>query len=143
MSEDDQTLPAYSLPFLKGAIRELSSCGPLSEITPDWAWGGSTGKGVRVAVVDTGIEHDHRRCCRFVGVVIEWDEKAEDNLRYETDDPPHDVAGMALPALASSTACAGSRALRRACVGTNMSGRRTSLQPEWIGRWKMGWMWST
>jgi len=49
-------IPCRSLP---GAIRELSSCGPLSEITPDWAWGGSTGKGVRVAVVDTGIEHDH------------------------------------------------------------------------------------
>ena len=25
----------------------------------EWAWGGSTGRGVRVCVVDSGIEHDH------------------------------------------------------------------------------------
>ncbi|MDH6578733.1 S8 family serine peptidase [Kitasatospora sp. MAP5-34] len=29
------------------------------EITPDWAWGGSTGRGVRVCVVDSGVERDH------------------------------------------------------------------------------------
>jgi len=28
-------------------------------ITPSWAWGGATGKGIRVAVVDSGIEADH------------------------------------------------------------------------------------
>ena len=28
-------------------------------ITPAWAWGGSTGKGIRVAVIDSGIEADH------------------------------------------------------------------------------------
>jgi len=126
MSEDDQILPAYSLPFLPGAIRELSSCGPLSEITPDWAWGGSTGKGVRVAVVDTGIEHDHPAVGGQVrgGVVIEWDALAEDNLRYEPDDPPRDVAGH-------GTACAGiihslapeAELYSVRVLGTNMSGR--------------------
>jgi len=126
MSEDEKTLPAYSLPFLPGAIRELNSCGPLSEITPDWAWGGSTGKGVRVAVVDTGIEHDHPAVAGQVrgGVVIEWDEKAEDNLRIETDDPPQDVAGH-------GTACAGiihslapeAELYSVRVLGTNMSGR--------------------
>lgn len=29
------------------------------EVTRDWAWGGSTGRGVRVCVVDSGIEGDH------------------------------------------------------------------------------------
>ena len=25
----------------------------------DWAWGGATGAGVRVAIVDSGVERDH------------------------------------------------------------------------------------
>ncbi|MFF7633036.1 S8 family serine peptidase [Kitasatospora sp. NPDC008050] len=29
------------------------------EGTPQWAWGGSTGRGVRVCVVDSGVERDH------------------------------------------------------------------------------------
>ncbi|MER7266857.1 S8 family serine peptidase [Micromonospora carbonacea] len=28
-------------------------------VTPQWAWGGSTGAGVRVCIVDSGIEADH------------------------------------------------------------------------------------
>nr|WP_079178214.1 S8 family serine peptidase [Streptomyces mangrovisoli] len=28
-------------------------------VTPEWAWGGSTGRGVRVCVVDSGVEHGH------------------------------------------------------------------------------------
>lgn len=28
-------------------------------ITPDWAWGGADGRGVRVCVVDSGVETDH------------------------------------------------------------------------------------
>lgn len=28
-------------------------------LTPDWAWGGATGRGVRVCVVDSGVEPDH------------------------------------------------------------------------------------
>ncbi|AUG78986.1 serine protease [Kitasatospora sp. MMS16-BH015] len=30
-----------------------------SPVTPDWAWGGATGRGVRVCVVDSGVERDH------------------------------------------------------------------------------------
>lgn len=28
-------------------------------LSPQWAWGGSTGRGIRVCVVDSGIERDH------------------------------------------------------------------------------------
>ncbi len=28
-------------------------------VTPDWAWGNATGRGVRVCVVDSGVEPDH------------------------------------------------------------------------------------
>ncbi len=31
----------------------------MDDLSPAWAWGGSTGKGARVAVVDSGIEADH------------------------------------------------------------------------------------
>ncbi len=29
------------------------------EVTPEWAWGGATGRGVRVCVVDSGVDADH------------------------------------------------------------------------------------
>ena len=31
----------------------------IDRVTPEWAWGGSTGAGVRVCVVDSGVERDH------------------------------------------------------------------------------------
>lgn len=31
----------------------------LDEVTPEWAWGGSRGAGIRVCVVDSGVEADH------------------------------------------------------------------------------------
>jgi hypothetical protein len=36
-------------------------------VTPDWAWGGATGKAVRVCVVDSGVEPDHPRIGRVDG----------------------------------------------------------------------------
>jgi subtilisin family serine protease len=95
-------LPAYSQQFLPAAIRELSSVGPIATITPDWAWGGSTGRGVRVAVVDSGVEHDHPALGGMVvgGVAVEYDESAEYNYRVDPDDPPSDLSGH-------GTACAG------------------------------------
>jgi subtilisin len=94
--------PAWSEQFTEQAIRQLSVNGPIAALTPEWAWGGSTGKGVRVAVVDSGIEHDHpalENCVRG-GVVVEYDEEAENNIRIETEDLPCDFAGH-------GTACAG------------------------------------
>ena len=102
MSPEDEILPAYSQPFLQGAIRNLTSSGPLSRITPEWAWGDSTGRGVKVAVVDTGIEYDHPAVGDQVrgGVNIEWDDSVKDKLRYEKVEHPADLAGH-------GTACAG------------------------------------
>ncbi|WP_279581261.1 S8 family serine peptidase [Fodinicola feengrottensis] len=31
----------------------------IDRVTPDWAWGGSRGAGIRVCVIDSGIEGDH------------------------------------------------------------------------------------
>jgi len=100
MSED--AIPAYSQQFLPESILELASSGPIAEITPEWAWGGSTGEGVRVAVVDSGIECDHPAVGGMVrdGVIVEYDETAEDCVRFDHDDHPEDLAGH-------GTACAG------------------------------------
>lgn len=94
--------PAWSQQFAAAAIRELTTSGPLADLTPEWAWGGSTGQGARVAVVDGGVEHDHPALGESVrgGVVVEYDEQAENGVRIEPDDPPGDLSGH-------GTACAG------------------------------------
>ena len=67
-----------------------------------WAWGGSTGKGVRVAVVDSGIEYDHPALDNSVrgGVVVEYDGRTKTRVRYDPEDQPRDMFGH-------GTACAG------------------------------------
>jgi len=87
---------------LPDAIHRLRPGAPLAHITPDIAWGGSTGRGVRVAVVDTGIEADHPAFTNNVsgGVIIELDDQVEDSFVAIPDNPPRAVAGH-------GTACAG------------------------------------
>jgi subtilisin len=87
--------PAWSEQFTAETIREMVVAGPLAGITPQWAWGGSTGAGVRVAIVDTGIEHDHPALDDAVkgGVVIELDEEEASGYRADVDEQPRDMAG--------------------------------------------------
>jgi len=67
--------PAWSSQFAADALRELRAVGPIGEITRAWAWGSSKGKGVRVAVIDSGIEADHPAVggCVRGGVIVEYD----------------------------------------------------------------------
>ena len=51
-------LPAWSEPFA-GARRELRRSLRLKGVTREWAWGGATGAGVRVGIIDSGLENDH------------------------------------------------------------------------------------
>jgi subtilisin family serine protease len=94
--------PAWSEPFTAKALQQLFFSGPITDLTPEWAWGGSTGKGVRVAVVDSGVEHDHPALENSVkgGVIVQLDEKEESGVRYLQDEHSEDVAGH-------GTACAG------------------------------------
>lgn len=94
--------PAWSEQFTAETIQQLMSTGPIGALNPDWAFGGSTGKGIRVAVVDSGVEHDHPALGDSVqgGIRVEYDPDAENWIRYETDDPPNDLSGH-------GTACAG------------------------------------
>ncbi len=99
---DQSLLPAYSQQFTPDAIRQLVVSGPIAGLTPEWAWGGSTGRGVRVAVIDSGIEYDHEAVGGQVrgGVIVEFDETAEDYVRIDPDDLSQDASGH-------GTACAG------------------------------------
>ena len=99
---DSPVRPAWSQQFTPAAIRELIARGPIADLTPEWAWGGSTGRGVRVAVVDGGVEHDHPALGDSVrgGVVIEFDPNSESKILYEPDEKPQDLFGH-------GTACAG------------------------------------
>jgi len=94
--------PAWSEQFSAEAIHQLAASGPIADLTPEWAYGGSTGLGVRVAVVDSGVEHDHPALGNSVrgGINVEYDADAKNYVRYEADDPPDDLSGH-------GTACAG------------------------------------
>ena len=118
--------PAWSQQFAPEAIKELMANGPLASLTPEWAWGGSTGKGIKVAVVDSGVEYDHPALENSVrsGVKVEYDERAENNYRIKPDDKPSDMSGH-------GTACAGiihsiapeAEIYSVRVLGRNMSGR--------------------
>src|SRR5919201_7034977 len=56
--EEEEELPAWSLPA--DAVGRITI--PVewpARVDRDWAWGGSTGKGVRVCILDSGIEAGH------------------------------------------------------------------------------------
>jgi subtilisin family serine protease len=67
-------------------------------VTRDWAWGGSTGRGVRVCIVDSGVESDHARVGPVDGAQVAEVDEAGD-VSIVTDDAG-DVSGH-------GTACAG------------------------------------
>lgn len=99
---DEIIRPAWSHQFAPDAIQALEALGPLENLNREWAWGGSTGKGVRVAIVDSGVEFDHPALegCVRGGVVMEYDEDVEDNIRIVEEPEPIDLVGH-------GTACAG------------------------------------
>src|SRR5262245_57317762 len=91
--------PAWSEQFALDALQMLSPIEPIEAITRDWAWEGSTGAGVKVAVIDSGIEVTHpalgdRGVQGFVAI-----SEGPDGLVYDTE--PHDDA------FGHGTACAG------------------------------------
>jgi subtilisin len=95
--------PAWSEQFEPGRLRKIAPLGLAAPITKKWAWGGATGAGVRVAVIDSGIEADHP-AVRGVsgGVVLEYDPEspdADENGIVATHGPHEDLYGH-------GTACA-------------------------------------
>jgi len=89
--------PAWSLPPGEAKSIELPFEWP-TEVTREWAWGGSTGKGVRVCILDSGVESGHPlvgEVQRSVAVSIGPDDEV-----VVADDTEGDLCGH-------GTACAG------------------------------------
>jgi subtilisin len=96
MAEPD--LPAWSEPFAPDARRRLMRDAGLRRIDREWAWGEATGAGVKVAVIDSGVEGTHpavgERLVESVAVQI-------------VDDEAPVVADEAVDLYGHGTACAG------------------------------------
>jgi len=52
------SLPEWSAAFEGGALSTVRGL-PLPTPTREWAWGGSTGAGVKVAIIDSGVDATH------------------------------------------------------------------------------------
>src|SRR5947207_5625801 len=94
--QTEEELPAWSLPAAAGEAIHMPSNWP-ERVTRDWAMGGATGAGVRVCVLDSGVELDHPlvgTVQRSVAVTKEGDEITV------ADDDGGDLCGH-------GTACAG------------------------------------
>jgi subtilisin family serine protease len=103
--EEDEDLPAWSLPASASDAIRMRAEWP-ERVTRDWAWGGSTGRGARVCVLDSGIELDHPHVGEVQRSVAV--RKDGDEILVE-DDEEGDLCGH-------GTACAGIiRALAPEC----------------------------
>lgn len=97
-SGDALVLPAWSLPFLPDRRANLAHQTPFDPFDARRAWAGSTGVGVRVAVIDSGIDPHHPavgRVTRSVRV-----EREGDDFAIVEDPDAIDLVGH-------GTACAG------------------------------------
>ena len=92
--------PAYAEQFEPERLRPVVPLDLDGPITKEWAWGGATGAGVKVGIIDSGVDADHP----FVqgvagGVILEHDPDVEGEVRY-IEGPHEDLFGH-------GTACAG------------------------------------
>lgn len=99
--------PAFSAAFTETGLVPLVPLDPIDGITRDWAWEGSSGEGVKVAVVDSGVDATHPDVGPIHGYLAVR-EGQDGTLVYDTE-PHEDSFGHA-------TACAGViRSLAPAC----------------------------
>ncbi len=122
-STDPAILPAWSL-SLAASVPSLRADWPLS-IDREWAWGDATGRGVRVCIVDSGVEAGHPLVGELASAsAVEVD---GEDVRVVPDEQG-DVAGH-------GTACAGIvRSIAPDCelhsvrvLGPTMTGRGSAL----------------
>ncbi|HEX2496450.1 MAG TPA: S8 family serine peptidase [Gaiellaceae bacterium] len=121
----ERPLPAWSLPAGAAESLALPTEWP-GRVTREWAWGGSTGKGVKVCILDSGIEADHPDVGELAGAVaVEVGEGDEISV---VDDVEGDLCGH-------GTACAGIvRSIAKDCelysvrvLGAGFTGSGTAL----------------
>jgi subtilisin len=93
-----ESLPAWSLAAGAGDQISIGVEWP-ERVTREWAWGGSTGKGVSVCILDSGVEVGHP----LVGVVdraVAFSRGADEEEIEVVEDTEGDLCGH-------GTACAG------------------------------------
>jgi subtilisin len=93
----ERQLPAWSLPAGNAASLELPTDWP-GRVTREWAWGDSTGKGVQVCILDSGVDASHPLVGEVEGAVA-VQVGADDEITV-VDDVEGDLCGH-------GTACAG------------------------------------
>lgn len=123
MSGASGPLPAWSDAFVAGNLRDVHLPAPLgpASITREIAWGDGSGKGVKVAVIDSGVDADHPDVGHVDGYVTVREQKGtiDYDLSPHQDDYGH------------GTACAGIiRSLAPECeiysvkvLGADLTGR--------------------
>lgn len=93
-------VPAWSEAFAAGRLGPVEPLPLPQRITPEWAFGDGSGRGVRVAVIDSGVDARHPAVGAVAGgVVLEHDPEAPDGARV-VEGPHQDLFGH-------GTACAG------------------------------------
>jgi subtilisin len=96
-SAQERLLPAWSLPSGAAENLDLPTAWP-GQVTREWAWGDSTGSGVRVCILDSGVELGHPMVGELEGAVAV--EVGEGDEVTVVDDAEGDLCGH-------GTACAG------------------------------------
>ena len=96
---DDLDLPAWSEPFTADRRDLLVAPRPFGSVDRDWAFGGSTGAGLRIAIIDSGVEGTHPA----IGG------RLRDSVRVDLggDEPTVLEDPDALDVVGHGTACAG------------------------------------
>jgi len=95
--DHDPGLPAWSLPADAAWRIEIGVEWP-ERVTREWAFGGSTGNGVRVCILDSGVEADHPAVGGLEGAIAVV--KGDDHEIEFVEDTEGDLCGH-------GTACAG------------------------------------
>jgi subtilisin family serine protease len=95
----DALVPAWSEPFSTAARERLARLAPLADIDRAWAFDGGTGAGIRVAILDSGLERSHPA---LHGRVVE-----SVAVELDRDGEPHIVSDDRDDLFGHGTACGG------------------------------------
>ena len=118
------SLPAWSEAFVDDALAEVVGL-PMGEPARDWAWAGATGRGIKVAVIDSGIDADHPWVDGVAGAVaVEVDPDGPDPDSATSKARTRTSLDTAPPAPASSgDLLQRPRSTASACSASNLKGR--------------------
>ena len=93
--------PAWSEAFDHDKLQPVRVLGLPTRITKEWAWGGSTGAGVKVAIIDSGVDASHEYVRQVTrSIVVKYSSQVEGQAVITEEEGHRDVFGH-------GTACAG------------------------------------